>query len=93
MIENALEKIAETILALDEASLSGLWEKYKRKMERFESTKEWERSVIIFFIINAVRVKNKVFNEQIKEAQNRPKQPPQPPAPSPGKGAHLRLVK
>jgi hypothetical protein len=91
MIENSLEKIAETILALDEASLSGLWEKYKRKMEHFESTKEWEKSVIIFFIINAVRVKNKLFNEQIIEAQKRPKQPA--PAQSPKKGTHLRLIK
>ncbi len=91
MIEHSLEKLAETILALDEASLTGLWEKYKRKMEHFESTKEWEKSVIIFFIINAVRVKNKIFNEQIIETQNKPKQPT--PAPSPKGGSHLRLIK
>ena len=91
MIENSLEKLAETILALDEASLTGLWEKYKRKMERFESSKEWERSVIIFFIINAVRVKNKIFNEQIIETQNKQKQPA--PAPSPKNGTHLRRIK
>ncbi|MBI4634670.1 MAG: hypothetical protein HY742_12345 [Deltaproteobacteria bacterium] len=91
MLENSLEKLAETILALDEASLTGLWEKYKRRMEHFESSKEWERSVIIFFIINAVRVKNKIFNEQIIETQNKQKQPA--PAPSPKNGSHLRRIK
>ncbi len=91
MIGDSLEKIADTILALDEASLTGLWEKYKRKMEHFESTKEWERSVIIFFIINAVRVKNKIFNEQILGTQNKLNEPVVPPAPK--KGSHLRRIK
>ena len=91
MIGNSLEKIADTILALDEASLTGLWEKYKLKMEHFESTKEWERSVIIFFIINAVRVKNKIFNEQIIATQNKLNQPSVSPAPK--KGPHLRRIK
>lgn len=72
MLEKALENIAEKILTYDEASLTGLWEKYKRKMESFETTKEWEKAVIIFFIINAVRVKNHIFNEQV--AQNKEKQ-------------------
>lgn len=91
MLETSLEKIAENILALDEASLTGLWEKYKRKMEHFESSTEWEKSVIIFFIINAVRVKNKIFNDQIIEAQARQKQKDPPPPPK-GK-PHLRLIK
>ena len=64
-MEELLDKIAEKILHLDEASLSGLWQKYKDRMERFEPTKEWEKAVIIFFIINAVRAKNHIFNEQI----------------------------
>ena len=91
MIEHSLEKMADTILALDEASLTGLWDVYKRKMENFESTKEWERSVIIFFIINAVRVKNKIFNEQIMEKQHKPKQSETPPPPR--TGPHLRRIK
>jgi hypothetical protein len=65
MIEKTLEDIAEKILTLDEASLTGLWEKYKAKLEHFDSTKEWERAAIIFFIINSVKVKNSIFNEQI----------------------------
>ncbi|MEA2014425.1 MAG: hypothetical protein U9N38_03865 [Thermodesulfobacteriota bacterium] len=69
MIEKALENIAEKILALDEASLSGLWEKYKARLEKFDTTKEWEKAAIIFFIINSVKVKNKIFNEQITSQQ------------------------
>ncbi len=68
-IENSLDKIAENILYLDEASLSILWDKYKSKMEQFSFTPEWEKSVIIFSIINAVRVKNAIFNEQMLNKQ------------------------
>ena len=68
-IENSLDKIAENILCLDEASLNFLWDKYKTKMEQFSFTQEWEKSVIIFSIINAVRVKNAIFNEQILSNQ------------------------
>jgi len=68
MLESALDKMAESILSLDEASLTSLWEKYKTRMEHFETTKEWEKSVIIFFIINAVRVKNHIFNEKILDS-------------------------
>ena len=88
MLESALDNLADKILSFDEASLSTLWEKYKSRMERFEPTKEWEKAVIIFFIINAVRAKNHIFNEQILR---------QPEA-SPGKKQQkkkpdLRLVK
>jgi len=65
MIEATLHKIAEHILSLDEASLSGLWEKYRTRMEHFEASQEWEKAVIIFFMINAVRAKNHIFNEQL----------------------------
>ncbi len=68
-IENSLDKIAENILYLDEASLGILWDKYKSKMEQFSFTPDWEKSVIIFSIINAVRVKNAIFNEQMLNKQ------------------------
>jgi hypothetical protein len=70
MLDSSLNNIAEKILNMDEASLSGLLEKYRKQMENFETSKEWEKSVIIFFIINAVRVKNQIFNEQIVHLQN-----------------------
>ncbi len=73
MLESALDRLAERILSLDEASLASLLEKYKARMEHFEPTKEWERAVIIFFIINAVRAKNHIFNEQLlRQRENRP---------------------
>jgi hypothetical protein len=72
MIESALDRIAENILALDEASLSNLWEKYKLRMETFDSTREWEKAVIIFFIINSVRIKNKIFNDRVMDRAGGP---------------------
>lgn len=71
MIESTLDNIAEKILGLDEASLSSLCEKYRMRMEHFETSKEWEKSVIVFFIINAVRMKNQIFNEQLFSTQNK----------------------
>jgi hypothetical protein len=64
-LEESLSKIAETISGMDEASLSSLWEKYKIKARNFPPSPEWEKSLIIFSIINSIRVKNAVFNEQI----------------------------
>ncbi len=87
MLESALEKMAETILGLDEPSLTTLLEKYKKRMERFEPSKTWEKAVIIFFIINAVRAKNHIFNEQIL------RQPETEPEKKPRKKPNLKLVK
>ena len=89
-IENSLDKIAANILYLDEASLGILWDKYKTKMEQFSFTPEWEKSVIIFSIINAVRVKNAIFNEQILNNQA-PQEAAAPKRPH-GK-PNLKLVK
>ncbi|RLB06992.1 MAG: hypothetical protein DRG50_04085 [Deltaproteobacteria bacterium] len=69
MIERALEKIAEQIIALDEASLSQLRRKYLERLFHFEPTKEWEKAVIIYFIINGVIAKNNLFNRHILERQ------------------------
>ncbi len=91
MLENTLERIAEKILSLDEASLAALWDRYKQKMERFQPTKEWERSVIVFFIINSVRVKNHIFNELILQQRQNGEPGPEEPAPK-GK-PNLKLVK
>ncbi|MBN1474693.1 MAG: hypothetical protein JW914_08765 [Syntrophaceae bacterium] len=63
-LEESLSKIAETIYGMDEASLSSLWEKYKIKAHNFSPSQEWEKSFIIFSIINLIRAKNSVFNEQ-----------------------------
>jgi hypothetical protein len=87
MIESSLERLAQQILGFDEASLSSLWRKYKERMEQFEPSKEWEKAVIIFFIINAVQVKNNIFNEQvIRQKESRLEKPPK-------KKPALRLIK
>jgi hypothetical protein len=64
-VRKALNRLADQILAFDEASLSSLLDEYRQKMDSFEPTREWERAVIIFFIINSMRVKNLMFNENI----------------------------
>ncbi len=73
MIEKVLEKIADQILALDEASLSTLRAKYHTRLQHFDATKEWERAVIIYFIINSVITKNNMFNDNIKRLEEQRK--------------------
>ena len=75
-MEKALEKLAEHILSFDEASLSSLREKYRLKIEHFDGTKDWEKAVVIYCIINAVSLKNTLFNENVlkrkKEKEEKP---------------------
>lgn len=75
-MENTLSNIADKILSLDEASLTGLWKNYKDRMEQFDTSREWEKSILIFFIINSVRVKNEIFNEQIINMRSGKESPP-----------------
>jgi hypothetical protein len=64
-MEKALEKLAEQILSFDEASLVSLREKYRLRIEHFDGTKDWEKAVMIYCIINAVSLKNTLFNENV----------------------------
>lgn len=64
-MEKALERLAEQIISFDEASLTNLREKYRLRIERFDGTKDWEKAVIIYCIINAVSLKNNLFNENV----------------------------
>jgi hypothetical protein len=64
-VDKALERLAEQILSFDEASLSNLREKYRLNIEHFDGTRDWEKSVIIYCIINAVSVKNSLFNKNV----------------------------
>jgi hypothetical protein len=64
-MEKALEKLAEQILSFDEASLANLREKYRSRIENFDGSKDWEKSVIVYCIINAVSMKNTLFNENV----------------------------
>lgn len=67
IMEELLSKIARQIMALDEDTLTGLLPKYKNRMVRFTPTPQWEESVLIYFIINGLRVKNAQFNEKIRD--------------------------
>jgi hypothetical protein len=79
-MEKALEKLAEQILSFDEASLANLREKYRSKIEHFDGTKDWEKAVIIYCIINAISLKNTLFNENVlrkkREREERPSKGP-----------------
>jgi len=76
-MEKALEKLAEQILSFDEASLSNLREKYRLRIEHFDGTRDWEKSVIIYCIINAVSLKNNLFNENVlKRKREKGAKPP-----------------
>lgn len=67
MMEDVLSKIARQIMTLDEDTLTALVPRYKNRMLDFAPTREWEESVIIYFLINGLRTKNSMFNEKIKE--------------------------
>ncbi|MCX8118619.1 MAG: hypothetical protein N3G78_11875 [Desulfobacterota bacterium] len=80
-MEKALERLAEQILAFDEASLVGLREKYRSRIDHFDGTREWEKAVIIYSIINAVSLKNNLFNENVlkRKKETEKPTPPRPP--------------
>lgn len=64
-MERMLQKMAGQLNAYDEASLIALWDKYATIVERFEPTKRWEEAAIIFSLIQAVRLKNQLFNHNL----------------------------
>jgi len=57
MIPEALEKIADNVLALDETDLAILLDHYKDRMSQGEPTRAWERAVIAYFLLNGIRIK------------------------------------
>ena len=73
-MEKVLEKLAEQILSFDEASLVQLRERYRLRIEHFDGTREWERAVIAYCLINAVTLKNTLFNENILKREKEKKE-------------------
>jgi hypothetical protein len=69
MMQKALERLAEQILSFDEASLASLREKYRLRIENFDGTRDWEKAVIIYYIINGVSMKNALFNENVLKSR------------------------
>ena len=76
-LENALIKLARQLVAFDEASLMDLWERYAEQVRQFEPTRRWEEAALIFGLIQAVRMKNQLFNYNLSASR-------QPGAPAPG---------
>ena len=64
-MERMLQKMARQLNAYDEASLIALWDKYATIVERFEPTKRWEEAALVFSLIQAVRLKNQLFNQHL----------------------------
>lgn len=64
-MEHMLQKMARQLNAFDEASLMALWDKYATIVERFEPTKRWEEAALVFSLIQAVRLKNQLFNQHL----------------------------
>jgi hypothetical protein len=60
-------------------------------VEHFSHSAEWERAVIIFSLINAVRTKNAIINENLlkNNSSNKTKSPPKTVKEKP----YLKLVK
>jgi hypothetical protein len=79
IMERALGKIAEQILSFDEASLVHLREKYRLKIEHFDGTRDWEKAVITFCIINAVSMKNSLFNQNVLKKAKHQEEKSSPP--------------
>ncbi len=73
MIEKALNKLAEQILSFDEASLGNLRAKYLSRMNDFDTSREWEKAVIIYFMINSVLTKNALFNHHVLAGKGKKK--------------------
>jgi hypothetical protein len=77
-MDKALERLAEQILSFDEASLAGMREKYRLRIENFDGTRDWEKAVIIYYIINGVSMKNALFNENVLKKRKRKEEKPPP---------------
>ncbi len=59
--------LAEQVLELDQATLKKLLPEIQARMEQADGTPEWERAVVAFFMINAVRAK-----DHLAKAHGRP---------------------
>jgi hypothetical protein len=82
MIPEALEKIADNVLSLDESDLATLLDHYKDRMSQGEPTRAWERAVIAYFLLNGIRIKNTLKQDKLRRQE-----------PTDEKTPHLCLVK
>lgn len=71
-MEKMLLKLARQLDSLDEASLMALWSKYANITGRFEPSKRWEESCLVFSLIQAKRWKNQLFNYNWSQQRQAP---------------------
>jgi hypothetical protein len=72
MISEAIEHIADRVLAYEEADLIALLNHFKARMEEFQPGPAWERAVIAYFLINGVRVKNALKQGKLNSQERVP---------------------
>ncbi|XPV77152.1 MAG: hypothetical protein ACNI27_04325 [Desulfovibrio sp.] len=68
-MEKAVLKIARQILSYDEASLTSLWEHFASRVDRYEPSTRWEEAAVALGVIQAVRMKNQLFNYQLAQSR------------------------
>ena len=78
MISEAIERLADRVLAYEETDLTALLNHFKTRMEQFEPTPEWERAVIAYFLINGVRVKNALKHGKTQRRERNSGMPSRP---------------
>jgi hypothetical protein len=69
MIAEAIERLADRVLAYEETDLTELINHFKTRMEHFEPGPAWERAVIAYFLINGVKVKNALKSGNLRNRE------------------------
>lgn len=72
MVREIIDRLADQILTLENSDLTPILHYYKQRMADFQPTPEWERAVIGFFIINAIRVKNNLLQGNLLKQNDLP---------------------
>ncbi|MEW6387725.1 MAG: hypothetical protein AB1491_09455 [Thermodesulfobacteriota bacterium] len=76
MITEAIESIADKLLAVDDAELKKLLHHFKNRMYQGEPTRSWERAVLGYFLVNGIRVKNALKRGKLQRQKLRSHSPP-----------------
>lgn len=81
-MKEVLQHLADQILDLDFCELSEMLPEIQARMEACDLSREWERSVINFFLINGIRFKGHLADKACQE-----------PEAEQTRQRHLRVVK
>ncbi len=67
MNPEAIEMIADRVLALDDSDFHDLLEHFKTRMASDEPNRSWERAVIAYFILNGLRIKDTLKRGKLQQ--------------------------